>query len=399
MDSTDAAVIMYFVPTPIRAMWHEAAITRAERDLERTQPDTWETILNDKGDYGFAIELVYLGDEVGQYGHETNYHVRSRLDDDVLEADGVDIDPAIAKEFASRWAEQVIDVLQEVEDDTMFSSRELATLVTMHGCNEQRAADALGVSVGTYRGKKGRVAEKFRRCTESDVLRQLVQHGDFGQSSRRTLGDHDGRITDPHPTNLYERALTASNTSPWRYPREDLRDRDQDTYEQSHWRTADVESIDRTSVTASDRDDNIRIEFDGAGRPGGDVHRQGENLRISAEMNPHIARRFYTQLGTALPSRERAKTLTTETIMGVELEVGDTYDVVGPTPFVPSGATVEILGFRPGIGDEPLGVLLQDVDSDGPEDEFAGRYAVGREFADAADDGRLSPTSCVGEDP
>jgi len=82
-------------------------------------------------------------------------------------------------------------------------------------------------------------------------------------------------------------------------PREEPADRDHEIYEAGHWRTAHIKDIDHVFVTDSmPRADEteLRVDFDGIGHAEADMHREGENVQVSAWLNKTTARDLYEGL-------------------------------------------------------------------------------------------------------
>jgi hypothetical protein len=57
--------------------------------------------------------------------------------------------------------------IREMQDKTMFSPREFVALVLDSEWDEQSAATLMDVSVGTFRGKKGRISNKLQEAEET----------------------------------------------------------------------------------------------------------------------------------------------------------------------------------------------------------------------------------------
>lgn len=306
MEESSAAIAMEFAPFALRSMWSETALTRIERYLKADRPSDYNRICESPEDYGMAIEFHPRGTEVGQYGYDTNFQLVPDVDDHVVEADGVEIDHDLAEEMAELWVGQIVKVVEEAQSATTLSEKEFVTLITMNNdsCIESRAADALGVSVGTYRGKKGRIKEKQKSCQESTILDRLSKQHEAGYKAReRTIGELSDRDDIVTPSEIRDTQVSAGKYSSWKQKREDFRERTHETYEQPHWRTAHIEGIDKINVSdtaEAEHDDAVRIDVDGLGSGGGDLHHKGENIQTSLWLDKLYAIQLYRELGEAL---------------------------------------------------------------------------------------------------
>lgn len=305
MDGSTAAVVIDFCPWALRTMWTATALNRAEARLNREKPEVYEAILDDAADYGVAIEYDARGSEVGQYGYDTSYQLLPAVDDEIIEHDNTDIDPDIARTLAETWVDEIIDVVAEAQEATPLSAKQFATLITRNdpNCSEKEAADAMGISVGNYRGKMGDVREKQDRCKEGEILDRLSkQHVSGYKSLDRGLGDREGHGELVKPSDLLEARIEGREYF-WEQIRESVEERTHDTYEQAHWRTAHIEGVDNLFVASTaegDHDDFARLDIDGVGHPGADLHREGENIQASVWLNTANAIKLYRDLGEML---------------------------------------------------------------------------------------------------
>jgi hypothetical protein len=321
MDEETAAVAYDFAPFFLRSMWGETALTRAEYQLQANNLEYYEEILSHAEVYGYATEIQARGREVGQYGYDTDYRIIPKVDDTVIESADVDIDREVVEELSAIWAEQVVSTLTEAQSSTTLSAREFATLITKNNdfCGERRAADALGISVGTYRGKKGRINEKQEECRESSLLNRLSKQHESGYKSRgRQLGDLDDREDIVKPSQIFQATVDADTHSFWKQSREDRGDREPETYDEPHWRTAHIKEVDRVFATESENfehGDGVRIDLDGVGDTGADLHREGENIQSSIYIPQPQATMLFRQLANAL---EASGTFEREEVSGDE---------------------------------------------------------------------------------
>lgn len=305
MDEATAAVVIDFCPWELKTMWTGTALNRAENRLNAEQPETYQAILNDATDYGVAIEYDARGSDVGQYGHATNYQLLPAVDEEIIEHENTDLDPEIARMLAETWADEIIDVVTEAQESTPLSAKQFATLITSNdpNCSEKEAADAMGISVGNYRGKVGDVKDKQERCEEGEILDRLSkQHSSGFKAVDREIGDWETHSDLVKPSDLLEARIDGLE-SDWKQIRESREDRTHDTYEQSHWRTAHIEGVDNlfvASTAKADHDDFARLDIDGVGHPGADLHREGENIQTSVWLDTAKTIKLYRELGKML---------------------------------------------------------------------------------------------------
>jgi hypothetical protein len=315
MNGTTAAVAVHFAPPHLRAAWSDTALTRAEREFMNNRGAEWEHINQYNNDFGMAVEWATDSDSRGQYGYDTEFKIVGSIDKSVLEQ--VEIKENVARQLTEAWVSHLYEVVEETQESTTLSAKEFATAILMEDtCSEQEAADALGVTVGTYRGKKGRISEKQDECENAAVFSRLLnQEFPIPWRHNRQIGLWENRVEATDPVGIYEAQLDAQYKPPARVqqgenpkwvqlkrisiPREEPADRDHETYEAGHWRTAHIEDIDRVFVTdsAPQADEaELRVDFDGIGHPGADMHRKGENVQVSAWLNETTARVLYEGL-------------------------------------------------------------------------------------------------------
>lgn len=306
MDEESVAVSMDFVPFAVRSMWAEAGLTRAEKELEIDHPSKYREIVEHAEDYGVAVEYRTRGTDIGQYGYDTAYRLEPVVDDHVVENAAPHVERDLAKLLAETWTENIVEVVSEAQEATTLSTREFATLILSNNetVSEKQGADALGIAVGTYRGKKGRIKEKQRECEESSILHRITQHHGKGTGRRgRSLGDLASRNVEIAPSEIYDYQVSNNYPTSWKLPRESPRERQHETYEEAHWRTTHVEGVDRvfsTDVSESNHDEIVRLDLDGIGADGADMHRKGENIQTSIWIGQPQATMLFRQLAEAL---------------------------------------------------------------------------------------------------
>lgn len=159
MDSRLAAYIMNIAPGEKRAEWHQKGLHRVLKDWKRTRSEWYEFIV-DESPVGVAVGYHTYPSSLGENGYDTGFYFSPDLDPHFIERDD---NEELCTHFYNAWIQQIISVIEEEQRNTLFSPKEFATLIAHRSPyqNEGKAADALGVSVGTYRGKVGRVKRKL----------------------------------------------------------------------------------------------------------------------------------------------------------------------------------------------------------------------------------------------
>jgi len=308
MDEESMAVALDYAPRQLQIIWTTTALTRAEESFRQKLKGDWEEIIEHAEDVEMIVEYRAQGTDVGPNGYQTNYELSGHIDHNVLEQDNVDITERTVSHFADTWARKIVEVIGETQAETTLSEKEFAGFVTMknESCSEPEAADALGITVGTYRGKKGRIKSKREACSNTDIFSRLLDQPDPPHSGfARDIGRTQGRINATRPSDIYRAQLDAGERSLLKFPRESPVSRRHETYEQGHWRTAHVQDVDNLYVadTVSDGyEEGVRLDFDGVGHGGADMHEEGENIQISVWYTEEQAREIQEKLAEKFDS-------------------------------------------------------------------------------------------------
>jgi len=70
----------------------------------------------------------------------------------------------LAHDFGWLVVENIRGEIREMQEETMFSPRELVALVLDAEWDEQNAATLMDISIGNFRGKKGNIADKIEKA-------------------------------------------------------------------------------------------------------------------------------------------------------------------------------------------------------------------------------------------
>lgn len=318
MDEETAAVSFKYASRPFRTAWSEAALSDALDHLEHTNPSSYDELMSAPEAYGMAVELNVHPSGLGENGYDTGLHFKPTVDDHVIEEADEDLNEEVCEKLASLWAEEIVARISESMEATSLSAKEFATAMTMGDdyCSEAEAADALGITIGTYRGKKGRIEDKHKACEETRIYRRLAgvdaeRSSGYAKRDRSfdSVRNQPNRVTSTEV--LTERLVTRNRLQQnieetWlEYARDPVQTRKHDTYEQIQWQTAHIEGVDSVFVadtTELDGEDVIRLDFDGIGEHDADLHRPRENIQVSTWFDEEAALHLYKNLQSKLRS-------------------------------------------------------------------------------------------------
>jgi hypothetical protein len=170
MEESVAACIYKIAPREKPSKWSQQALKRVLNNWQRTRRSDFESIL-ESPHFDWIVGFHITPSELGQYGYDTGLHF---VQDSTPELpDDIETEHLV-EPFFDEWIDQIQQVIKEDQEQTMFSPKEYAVfLANRHPMwNEHRMADALEITVGTYRGKVGRVKDKL------EVARNTVELSD-----------------------------------------------------------------------------------------------------------------------------------------------------------------------------------------------------------------------------
>lgn len=159
MEEETAAFVYKIAPQEKPGEWSQKALKHVLSDWESTRPEDFDQIIHSEN-FGMVVGFNIIPGALGQYGYDTDYHFTPDIEEHLLdEVSG----GHLAHEFYSDWTEELQAVIQNAQERTMFSAKEFAVFFAHQHPRrgEKKNADALGVTVGTYRGKVGRVKSKI----------------------------------------------------------------------------------------------------------------------------------------------------------------------------------------------------------------------------------------------
>lgn len=187
MEEQTAAFIMNVAPFYKRTEYSQRGVKRVLEHWRREDPDKFTVALTNR-DLGVAAGFNIRSVKLGQYGYDTELHFAKDKTPDGVDEEAL----KIADEFYELWMGYIQDVIEDSADETLFTPKELAVLYgSRHKMySEKRVADNMGISVGTYRGKLGRVREKIETAKRTLELDDYVEEDYGSDGSFKSCGAH-----------------------------------------------------------------------------------------------------------------------------------------------------------------------------------------------------------------
>lgn len=170
MDEAVAAFLTKIVPIEKSAKWNQQSVKRTLDDWGQVCPDDFHMVVN-PNQFSMAVGFFVFPSSVGQYGYDTGYCFKPDIEEQLV--DGLD-SGHLVEPFYDDWIENLQQIIQENQEKTSFSAKEYATFYAHRNpsWHEARSSDALGISVGTYRGKVGRVKSKLEEARSTLQLEE-----------------------------------------------------------------------------------------------------------------------------------------------------------------------------------------------------------------------------------
>lgn len=163
MDNELVAVAYRHAASERQTIWKQQAIGNVLERWEERSPDDFERVIYEY-DTNWLVDIRIRRDGIGEYGYDTGFSLSVEIDDDLREqADvGDDYLESLGR-FVVAVESELEDVVSGEQQRSQFSPKEFAALMLYKRdmVNEARAADALDIAIGTYRGKLGRIREKI----------------------------------------------------------------------------------------------------------------------------------------------------------------------------------------------------------------------------------------------
>lgn len=190
MDEHHAAVLMEVAPREKRAEWHQKSIKRCLEYWSEERPEDYHQVVG-SDDFGMLVGFQARGTTTGRYSYDAEFEFTPNFTSRELAPDVDEKDWALVKPFFEDWIECLIETVEEDQSASLLTAKELiAFFGSQHPkYNEKRIADALGVTVGTYRGKVGRAREKIEAARHTAAL------ADSAEESDHELGSYQAPFT------------------------------------------------------------------------------------------------------------------------------------------------------------------------------------------------------------
>lgn len=176
MEQETAAFVYKIAPKDLPGKWRQIGIKRTLDQWETERPDEFESVL-DSDDFGYIVGFRITRTGVGQYGYDTGFRFVPDIETEYLE----EVEWAhLVEPFVQDWVQNICESVHETQERTSFSAKEFAAFIAHRNPfrSETQNADALGISVGTYRGKIGRVKNKLNSAQATLDLNDAVTIGD-----------------------------------------------------------------------------------------------------------------------------------------------------------------------------------------------------------------------------
>lgn len=193
MDESTVAYIQKIAPGKMSSEWHQRGLKRLINEWRTTDPGKYELLVSENN-MAVAIGYHIYPSGLGQYGFDTGYEFVPDLRPD-LEPD-VDNIEQICNEAFERWMDYIQDIIAESQDRSLFTPKELASLYANRNPKqtEKEAADALDITVGTYRGKVGRVKNKLKEAQATLSISGPSEPDGYDEWSGKSYSAHPSVI-------------------------------------------------------------------------------------------------------------------------------------------------------------------------------------------------------------
>lgn len=172
----DIVTTYYHAPQPLQSKWNQLAYVKTYRSWYNDRRQDLKIVIDqaeiDSNPFVF-IDIDSKATSVGPNGHFSDFILDYSIDPEFL-VDDFDTNrdaEALVTQYAEDYIERMKSVVVESCPDNL-SFKEYGVWVASKHYTESQVADAFGVSVGTVRGKMGRVREKI------EAANQLIRHND-----------------------------------------------------------------------------------------------------------------------------------------------------------------------------------------------------------------------------
>lgn len=168
MDEELVAAALKLAPNTLTGDLSSTALARAAEQFRTRQTKEYKSLNENGGEYFMAVDYMIVPEETGENGYDSNFTLRPYTKDPIT--DEPTVEQELADNLAKEYVYQVQKVVTEYQESTLYSPKEFVTAVA--DATEPKIADALGVTVGTVRGKKGRIEEKKKESRQTLAIEQ-----------------------------------------------------------------------------------------------------------------------------------------------------------------------------------------------------------------------------------
>lgn len=168
MDRDIAALAYRLAPRRISSRWHQVGLKRTLDEWKRKHPKGVRDIRTSEG-FAMVVGIDISPDGVGQNGQLQGYQFAPDIEEHLLD----EIEHGdLAEEFAEDWIACIHEVIEEEQEQTTLSPKQYAAYLGYRHpeWTESQTADALDITVGTFRGKIGRVRKKIDEARATTSL-------------------------------------------------------------------------------------------------------------------------------------------------------------------------------------------------------------------------------------
>ncbi|SEH66545.1 hypothetical protein SAMN05192561_1254 [Halopenitus malekzadehii] len=176
MEETTAAFILKRAPGWKSAEYHQLSMKRTLNRFQEKDYDAY-VVANTESEFGMAVGYHLYPEGLGQYGYDTDFKITPDVEPQALEnVDDVDEPEEFCRRFFEVWKDELVNVITADQEASLFSTKEYAAYIGRYNprVREKEAADALGISLGNYRGKVGRAKEKIEKARKTLDLDDTV---------------------------------------------------------------------------------------------------------------------------------------------------------------------------------------------------------------------------------
>jgi hypothetical protein len=163
-----AAAAYELAPRGLSMKWFQQGLQQTTHEWQAVRGADWDAVALAEIEGFIGVHATPTA--VGQYGHDSDYKLVADVDTQAIKEATGEVDLATA--FTEEWVAAVRGVIRETQRASEYTPKEFVTCVGLADPHESEStvADALSVTVGTVRGKRGRIEEKHKRARATVAL-------------------------------------------------------------------------------------------------------------------------------------------------------------------------------------------------------------------------------------